>query len=143
MIIPHTKLVSIGNCWTRMKIQTNPALALRARAGLVWIFILVQQFPILTPLACGIIPFLFSKYFFTCKFGNQYFSILDCLHTNRAVLTGRKSITARLNHAVLISILHGWEIILERLKNERFELWSLWYWFFNFLNTIWTSFAMK
>jgi len=40
-------------------------------------------------------------------------------------LTGHKSITARLNHAVLISILHGWEIILERLKNERFELRSL------------------
>jgi len=47
------------------------------------------------------------------------------MHTYRAVLAGRKSITARVNHAVLISILHGWEIILERLKNERFELWSL------------------
>ena len=50
---------------------------------------------------------------------------MHCLHTNRAVLTRHKSITARLNHAVLISILHGWEIILERLKNERFELRSL------------------
>ena len=44
-----------------MKIQTNPALALRARAGLVCIFILVQQFPILTPLACGIIPLLKNR----------------------------------------------------------------------------------
>ena len=54
-IIPHAKGVSIGNCRTRMKIQTNPARARRASAGLVWIFIRVQQFPMLTSLACGII----------------------------------------------------------------------------------------
>ena len=54
-IIPHAKGVSIGNCWTRMKIQTNPARARRASAGLVWIFIRVQQFPMLTSLVCGII----------------------------------------------------------------------------------------
>ena len=38
-----------------MKIQTNPARARRASAGLVCIFIRVQQFPMLTSLVCGII----------------------------------------------------------------------------------------
>ena len=52
-----------------MKIQTNPARARRASAGLVCIFIRVQQFPMLTSLVCGIIipiQFIGSLTYYVC-----------------------------------------------------------------------------